>query len=767
VLYNKVVSPEDETRITEEQFRLNLQNQGYSQERIDLAVQDYLEAGGEFYTVDLRQYPNDFVAIRSAAISVAEYSFATIPYWKSNINPYFGLEQEGRDEPTPALSSLRADSFTIAPSNLAAGDLENFGTETQLPLDSALDSSSNTGREKMFISSSVGFYFVTTDNSGIGEFSFKAKAVLDASNTTGFFTNANNDFLKVSLYSNIVDENDENVPGELIVTGGKINYNDFQQAYSEFRFNLYSTLNANTKYWIVLEKNAPVEGGVIVFDSGVTMSNGNAAYLWDADFWDTPSSDVWRSGTGWAWIKCYDNISPLSGSVLINNSSTTYSGIEEPFLPAKYAIRIASSALGSSIRSFVVKMKFIPDETNQTGLPYNTFDDKITAMVYSDAGGGVPVTLISTGSFIRINSLLDSWQEFTFAIDELTLGNNYWFVLSKSTEILGGIIVIDKGDSPKHISKKNNSGIWQSESGDAWFKFYQSSRFILGAFNRSTFDVLQYLPGPNTSREFGSIYKVDGYWSYTCDKMPTPGPISIYPRAINDGGWSYVRRSKDIYVCVRYEIGGTTYDYFTKLEAAQGWRNLLWKRNSGSYKFVDINETPTLDIITDVVNYTDYDFDGTQSSYFNGRFEGTVKATENGAYQLRLTFNDGVRLYFDGELLIDSWATEDPISEQTITVMTPILSNASDKYYSIVVEHYYGAANNVSDTQRLRVQWAPPSNLTAYVNLSATSSAPTEVQITPENVDRIVFLSVGRLENKFDTATHGAPPGDVLVIRSV
>lgn len=763
-LYTKVVTPEDETKTTEEQFRKNLENQGYTSDQINEAVEEYLDSGGEFYIVDLRQYTNNFVALRSAALSASDYSFATIPYWKINTNPYFGLEQQEAEEPMPALSSLRADSFTIAPSNLTPGDLENFGTQTQLPLDTALNSSSHTGREKTFISSAVGFYFSTTDSSGIGEFSFKAKSVLHIDNTTNYFTNANKEFVKISLYSNTINDDNENIPGELIVTGGRINYSEFEQTYKEFRFNLYASLNTGTKYWIVVEKSAPTEGGIIVFDSDATTS-GNAAFMWGSTFWDTPSADVWRGGSGWAWIKCYDDPSPQSGNILIDHSDSNYTGVEEPFLPKSQAIRIASSGLGSVIRSFIIRMKFIPDKTNQTGLPYNISDDKITAYFYSDAGGGVPVVLVSTGTFVRINTIGESWQEFTFAIDDLVLGNNYWVVLSKNAHVLGGVIVIDKGDGPAKIAKKTNADVWQVDSGTAWFKFYQSSQFVLGAFNRSSFDILQYLPGPNTSRESG-VYRVDGYWSFTCDKLPTPGPISIYPRAVYDGSWSYVRRNKDIHVCVRYEIGGTTYDYVTKLAAAQGWRNLWWKRNSGSYKFIDVNTPPDADIVTDIINYTSYDFDTTQDTYFNGRFEGTVKALENGAHQIRVTFNDGVRLYFDGELLIDSWPTSDPTTQQTITVMTPVLSTASDTYYSIIVEHYYGTPYDGSDNQKLTVQWAPPSNLTAYVNLGATSVAPTEIQITSENVDRIVFLSVGRTAEKFNTATHGAPPGDVLVLRS-
>jgi hypothetical protein len=123
-------------------------------------------------------------------------------------------------------------------------------------------------------------------------------------------------------------------------------------------------------------------------------------------------------------------------------------------------------------------------------------------------------------------------------------------------------------------------------------------------------------------------------------------------------------------------------------------------------------------------------------------------------------------VYFNGELLIESWNTTDPNTQQVLTAMTPTLSTAAGTYYEVVVEHYYGAPYDVSDTQKLNVEWAPPSNLSAYVSMGATDVAPGEVQITTKNVDRIVYLGVSKTAEKFDTATHGAPPGDVLVLRS-
>lgn len=767
-LYTKVVAPEDDTKTTEEQFRKNLENQGYTPEQIDEAIQEYLDAGNEFYTVDLRQYPNKFVALRSAALSVADYSFATIPYWKNNTNTYFGEQQIHGEVETPILANLRADSFTIASSNLLPGDLENFGSQAQLPVDAALDSSTHTGQEKPFISSTVGFNFITTDNSNIGEFSFRAKGVFNIENDTGAFTNSNKEFLTVFLYSNTVNEASQDIPGELVATGGTVEYSDFTDTYKEFRFNLNSKLSIGTKYWVVIEKSSPTEGGIIVFDSDSDSNptGGGISYMWDSTLWNTPSSDTWRIGNGGMWIKCYDNVSPASGNILIDHSSDIYSGVEEPFVAKSQAIYLPSSGLASAMRSFVVRIKFIPNSTNTSGSPYNIADDKITAYIYSDAGGGVPVIAQNlVGSFIRINSIGESWQEFTFSMDAPTIGSNYWLVLSKNAEVRGGCIVIDKGSSPANVAKKTNANVWQVDSGTPWFKFYAASRFILGAFNRSSRDVLEYLPGPNTAREYSPVYSVDGYWAFTCDKNPNPGPISIYPRAVKDGTWSYVRRSKDIHVCVRYEIGGTIYDYTTTLPCAQGWRNLWWKKDSGSYKFIDVNVAPDVDTITNTINYTGYNFSGTQNTYFNGRFEGVVKALENGAHQIRVTFNDGVRLYFQGALLIDSWPTADPTTQQIITVMTPVLSTSES--YSIVVEYYYGAPYDGSDNQKLNIEWAPPSNLIAYTSMGATDVAPSPVQITPNNVDRIVYLSVGKTSDKFNTSTHGSPPGDILVLRSV
>ena len=766
LIRTKVVSPPDDTRITEEQFRKNLENQGYTEEEIDEKVQEYLDAGGEFYVIDLRQHEDDWVAVRSASVSVALYTYATVPYWKDNIWGRFGLAQTQHGEQSnPAFNTLRSDGFTIAPSNLTVGTLETFGNQSLLPGDAALDQSnlSNfSGIEKVFIGDALAFQLETTDKSGISEFAMRLKVIPADGNATGKLTNANADYLRVLLYSNVTDSNGVHLPGEVIVTGGSVLYSTLTDTFAEVRFSLFATLASGARYWVVVEKSAATEGGEIVVDSKGSVLD-KMAFLYDT-FYVTPSAGTWRDNIGEAWLKCFDIIDPTSATTPILDQSSN-DGIEDIFIAQAMGIYLPVSA--SATKSFKVKMKFVPASTNATGLPLNGPGDVITAQVFSDAGLGVPQTIQGvTGSEFQIMDLTNEWQEVLFTIDVDSLANaNYWLVLRKSAQTIGGHIVVEKAATPDDIAKREIDQTWTIDAGDAWFKFYQTNPKVLGAFNRNTINIQEHLPGPNDRRTIGTN-KVEGHWAYTCDKLDTPGPISIYPRAAqNDSSvWEYVKRSKDIHVCVRYEKGGEVYDFTTVLSGARGWRVLWWKKTSGSYKVIDQNVAPDLDTVATELNYTGFSVDG-QSTYINARFEGVFRPTENGIYNIRVLANDGVRLYLDDVLLIDQMPVQDPTSTQTYTVATPTLSNTQD--YTFVVEHYYGTPHDGSDTQRLNVQWAPPSTPSTYSNINDNSEpAPAPVQIDSDNVDRVVFVAVAKTAEELETATHGAPPGDILILRS-
>jgi mannan endo-1,4-beta-mannosidase len=570
----RVVSPVDSEKITEEEFRKNLENQGYSEDEINDAVQEFLDEGGEFLVIDLRQYPDKWTALRNVGISVAQYAFADVPYWKINLNPYFGLANPDTEDVAPSITEVRADSWTIAPAGLSAGDLENYGTQSKLALDAALNQTSG-GQNGAFDSTFVAFKVSTTVPTSISSFGARLKVVFDVGQTQ--LLNASSARIKAHLYAD-----NSGTPGQRLITGGTVEYGLLETTYAELIFALPYDLSANTTYWIVLEQTAPPIGGEIFFD-----------YLTNA------------------------------------------------------ALNIAK-----------------PDTTT----------------------------------------------------------------------------------------------IWATTAGKAWIKFYQVSAEAYATFNRDTANVLKFLPPPNRTREALPVYRVEGYWSYTCKALDKPQQMALYPRAFNDGSqWRYARFANDIHICVRYRSDGELRTQFYKFAASPSWKEQWWKKTIDNYNVIDTSVTPNSDQIINFLDYTSKVVDG-QTDYINGRFEGHFTPIYNEAYTLRVTSNSGVRAYVNGTLVIDQWLNG---SLGTFSYSMGTLANNIEIH--LVIEYFHSTG-----TQRLNVQWQSTSQ--ALANLSPSSSldpAPVPLLLDTDKIQEISYVSVGKQLSDIDTPTHGAPPGDRIVIRSV
>jgi hypothetical protein len=569
----RVVSPPDETRETEEQFRKRLANQGYTEEEIEEAVQNFLEEGGEFLVIDLRQYPEKWVALRNIGVSVAQYAFVDVPYWKLNLHPYFGLPNDVRDDENPDVDEVRADSFTIAAAGLPAGALEQYGTQSVEALDPALNQT--TGGSLGTFGNYVGFKIETTERTYASSFALRLRVMLGG----GFTKLLNGD--SAHLIAHLYADNG-GLPGERLVTGGTVRFGELSTTgFTEIIFSLPYTFASNSTYWIVLEKSASEIGGSVVFD-----------YATSAD---------------------------------------------------------------------------------------------------------------------------------------------------------------------EHIAKPDLNNEWSKEAGTVWIKFYQVTTEVYGAFNRNTPNVLRYLPPPNRNREALPVYRVDGYWAYTCKRLDVPQQLSIYPRAFYDGSqWRYARFANDIHVCVRYMVDGEVRTLLHTFRAAPAWRAQWWKRSSLDYNTINTSVPPDIDKMATTVNYTNATVDG-QAEYINGRFEGSFTPLYNEAYTLSVTSSQGVRIYVNDVLVIDQWLNA---SLATFTYNMGTLSNTAPN--RIVVEHFHAAGS-----QRLRVQWQSASQALADVGpASAQDPTPAPLLIDTDKVQSLAYLSVGKTLAEIDTPTHGAPPGDRIVIRS-
>lgn len=89
------------------------------------------------------------------------------------------------------------------------------------------------------------------------------------------------------------------------------------------------------------------------------------------------------------------------------------------------------------------------------------------------------------------------------------------------------------------------------------------------------------------------------------------------------------------------------------------------------------------------------------SNYFSARFSGEVYAATAGGYKFVTFADDGVRVYVDGNLVIDNW------NDQSYTRTESPVLNLTAGWHDIVVEYY-----EYEETAAVRLFWTTPDNAT-------------------------------------------------------
>jgi hypothetical protein len=392
----------------------------------------------------------------------------------------------------------------------------------------------------------------------------------------------------------------------------------------------------------------------------------------------------------------------------------------------------------------------------------------------NDVSGFPSDVEVTTAVGPELRSITTSYTEYKFETADVLLPGVYWVELFTDETPRGGWLSIPRtGTTQSFISYRTPDGNWNAGSSDAWINFYQKTYAVLGAFNRDTPNITEHLPPPNIQRTYtgvnqtSSTYRLDTFWSYTSRKLSQPSQLSIYPRAFynsNTSSWEYAPRSRDIYVKVKLLVDGRIVEKnIIHLEPAPGWRAQFWKKSTGNEKDLDLTEIPTIDEIVEEIDYTDYEgVDDVLGQSWNSRFEGNFRPLyDNEVYTLTLEANTGARVYFEDMItpVIDTWDTPSYVPE-TYVIPGPLDQSTT---YTIAVEHYRNAS-----TQKLKLFWNSTSNAVPELISPDTSlaDAPSPVSLGTELASGIVYLAVAKTQAELETYTDGAPPGDVLVIRS-
>ena len=89
---------------------------------------------------------------------------------------------------------------------------------------------------------------------------------------------------------------------------------------------------------------------------------------------------------------------------------------------------------------------------------------------------------------------------------------------------------------------------------------------------------------------------------------------------------------------------------------------------------------------------------GLQTDFFSVRWTGQVLAPISGSYRFATTSDDGVRLWVNGQLVIDNW------TDHTATVNTsPAINLVGGVRYAIKLEYY-----ERTGPAQIQLRWTPP-----------------------------------------------------------
>ncbi len=116
---------------------------------------------------------------------------------------------------------------------------------------------------------------------------------------------------------------------------------------------------------------------------------------------------------------------------------------------------------------------------------------------------------------------------------------------------------------------------------------------------------------------------------------------------------------------------------------------------------------------------------GVGSNDFSVRWSGEVEARGNGAYRFLTRSDDGVRLYIDGNLVIDNWTDHGPTTDQSANIVL-----SAGQRYTVVMEYYERAGGAVAE-----LRWNGPAfseEVIPSTNLFPLCITPTPPQPVAE-----------------------------------
>jgi len=185
----------------------------------------------------------------------------------------------------------------------------------------------------------------------------------------------------------------------------------------------------------------------------------------------------------------------------------------------------------------------------------------------------------------------------------------------------------------------------------------------------------------------GTITKREGHTTYVTDTdVDTP--------SLKIGGVEVIDSSRNIKNVVDAYIGGKINNIPIGLNVGGiigFWYDLRAEsRNLAKGRLVEIT-------IHSVIDFTNYNPQGIPD-YYGCRIVGFVSPRYSETYTFYVTSDDGVRVWFNGRLVVDAW------KDQGATTYSWTADLTAGRWYPIVIEHYEHGG-----TERLCLEWESAS----------------------------------------------------------
>ena len=744
-IYLKENNPADSNRLTEAQYESllasdnpNINNTQIAQAKVGFGFTN------SFLVIDGSKPSEKFNGIDVLGVTVSNYSLNTTRYWINNTEALYGENQFTDVKKPISYLDLFNDSFVIAGSGYSIGVgnanlIENIG-EQKITIDS-INKSAQNGIQSI-ANNKVAIRLVLSSNIKIRGFRLKLKKTSDYINTYAT--------INAELWSN-----NNNLPFEKLSIGEKIYLKNISNILNNYDFSLDYSLFKNNTYWVVLDiTNLPptydpfVTGSINIDNTSVSgvFNPVNNTYTNFSRY--NTGAELGIGSTNGDLINNWYEISSIGSSISMTVASTG-----QTLYKQNYAIRYAfgmgiteSSATGASTN--LAKYSSSVGWTSYEGTAFIEYfqpDDEFF-------GGFNRDFIDSTNILPTPNKYRESSPNYI--VDEYWTFNNsemfepdYLYIYPRSVKLQERFVPASGSAGANYFAIKsiNYDENILVGTGISLTSYISSGTSITS---------IKYVP----TTQLYNVYLSSNILSNFTETNVGIGTEQTF----------YAKRTKDIYVNVKYNSTTGIGSSLITLSKSPVWDTKFYSRNKFNYSQLD--KTIKANYISEAynLNYENYNVD-LNYYYYNGFSIGdfTVNSSLGSTFDFKFASSYGLRVFVNESTSasIDKWK----ISGGSGFTEYSFSHNLSGAGGTIKFEVQFNNNSNIAGSgQTLIGYWKKSGTATWSIidNNFYQDNTLAPVLISPSKIRNLLFMSVGKNQSDIDTSSSGMPPGDRLVFRS-